>query len=465
MSEKGGTIVKVETDPLITATATPIDIESEKDVSDADKNSDDAPYGERLKDVMRTTWSLGMVAFGDTSSQVAIIEDQICVQRDWMSKETFMELFALSRALPGPLATQLVMASAITRAGAFGGFVALIIWLAPGAIVLTTIGMLVEAYMDPEKLPIVLVGVPPATAALVFKAAYGFGASLDKFGFGLAMLSCTGAVLISGDYSIKPDASRFAYPIMLALGGILTLVDALLPTPIGTYPLAGSLDSSITRHIGIPAGFTAFLVQTWLIVLLGTILLNNVEELGYTEDPYVDLFESFFRIGSVTFGGGEDVLAMLESEMVPRIVTKEQFFQGLGLAQALPGPLFNFSAYLGAVYADIPGALLSLLAMFTPAYIFMLAALPLWARLRQIYWFKAILKGINAVAIGYIAAATIFLWERSVNKAADAMVFVISGGLATYYNLPPPIVILVAMGMGAILCEDVASLGQVPYDN
>lgn len=466
---KGGTIAQLpvethqglETTPLVTAVATPICIESGEDASSDDKISDEMSYWERLKEVLSTVLVLGMVTFGDSSSQVAIIQDEVCVQRKWMSEETFMELFALSRALPGPLATQLVMATAITRAGAFGGLVALFIWVAPGAVVLTTIGVLVEAYMSPENLPLFLVGIPPATAALVFKAAYGFGVSLDKFGFGLAMLSCVGAVLVNGDYAIQPKASRFAYPIMLACGGILALFDATVCTnSIGSYPRAGELDTSITRYISLPVWVGAFLIQTWVVILLASILLVNVGD--YANNPYLDLFESFFRIGSVTFGGGEDVLAMLETEMVPEFISSTRFFQGLGLAQALPGPLFNFCGFIGAVYKDVPGALVSLLAIFSPSYLFMLAALPLWARLRQIYWFKAILKGINAVAIGFIAAATIFLWERSVETAADAMIFVLAGGLSTYYNLPPPLVILVAVAMGAIL--NAASLGQIPYD-
>lgn len=430
------------------------------DIEVGEKKDDTVTYGQRLREVFVATWSLGFTTFGDSSSQAAIIQDQVCIHRKWMDNETFMEIFALSRALPGPLATQLVMGTSIVHAGAIGGFLALLAFVIPGFIVLTGAGLLVEVMMDPEKPPIFLIGIPPATVALVFKAAYEFGSSLDKFGFGLAILSCTGAVLINGDYRIQQSDSQFIYPIMLAIGGVLTLVDAtLVPTPIGSYSLASYTDAEVTKRIGIPVWAGAMVFQLWLIILLATVLLIAI---ATKEIPLLNLFEAFFRIGSMIFGGGEDVLAMMETQMVPRFVTKEQFFQGLGMSQAMPGPLFNFSAFIGAVYNDIPGAAVSTLGLFLPSFLFMLVGMSLWTRLRTIYWFKAVLKGVNAVAIGFIGAASIFLWENSVLKAADAIICIVSLGLCTFYNVAAPLVIIVAAVLGMIF--EAANLAQVPYN-
>lgn len=462
----------METDALVPAKPTSVTIKEETalvlhepvavdvDVEIGKGKDDDATYGQRLKEVLVATSSLGFVTFGDSSSQAAIIQDQICIHRKWMDNDTFMEIFALSRALPGPLATQLVMGTSIVHAGAFGGFLALLAFVIPGFVVLTGAGLLVEVMMDPENPPIFLLGIPPATVALVFKAAYGFGSSLDKFGFGLAVLSCAGAVLINGDYKIQQSDSQFAYPIMLASGGVLSLIDATLnPTSLGTYSIASFADAEVTKKIGVPVWAGALVFQLWLIILLATVLLVTVAK---EEIPLLSLFEAFFRIGSMIFGGGEDVLAMMETQMVPQFVTKEQFFQGLGMSQAMPGPLFNFSAFIGAVHSDIPGAAVSTLGLFLPSYLYMLIGMALWTRLRTIYWFKAVLKGVNAVAIGFIGAACVFLWENSVLKAADAIICIVSLGLCTFYNIAAPIVIIVAAILGMIF--EAANLAQVPYN-
>lgn len=467
-----------ESDPLLQATV----VRDDDDLDDEEKTNiesnkeeehhqgprksvlgdHDEPYLHRLGEVIKGTWSLGLITFGDSASQTAIIQDQICEQRKWMDKETFMELFALSRALPGPLATQLVMATSMSQAGPLGGFIALLLWVTPGAILLTCCGMVVEALMDPEKPPIFLMGIPPATVALVFKAAYNFSVGLDRFSFGLTTLSCVAAVLINGDYNIKDTDSQFAYPVMLACGGILTLLDATVnPNPIGQYTGGSSKeDIVLLNRIGLPIWSGLFIIQTWAIILLATVLLVTV---GENDHPILDIFEAFFRIGSVVFGGGEDVLALIDAEMVPNWVTREQFLQGLGITQAMPGPLFNLAAFIGAIKEDIPGAVVAVVGVFAPAYFFMLAGIALWAVLHTRYWFKALLKGVNAVSIGFIGAACIFIWEQAVVKAADAMVFVVAGSLTGYYNLPPPIVILVSVLLGALLNAERISLGQVPY--
>ena len=127
----------------------------------------------------------------------------------------------------------------------------------------------------------------------------------------------------------------------------------------------------------------------------------------------------------------------------------------------MPGPLFNFSAYLGAIYQGVPGALVAWLGMFGPGTILIFGVVPFWARLRQVNWIKSVLNGVNATAIGFIGATCIILYEGAVDTTADAMVFVFAGTLAIVYGLSAPLAIIAGGIFGAILHEDALSLGQV----
>jgi len=475
--------------PLIKPTtiydATVVDVEeqssNEKRPSDkpeeteSQKSDVDTSYCQRLCDVMAGTWYFGFVAFGDTFSQVAILQEEIVYKRQWMDADTFMELYGLSAALPGPSATHLVIAAAMTRAGMFGGLVALIIWVAPSCVLMTICGLFARAVNDGDLNEIIpfadllLQGIAPATAALVFKAAGKFSITLDRFGFGIATMACACAILLNGDYNISASGDAdFAFPTMIALGGILALLDfAVCPYlsggTLGTYVDSSPSDVSLRYRIGLPVWAGGIVLQFYVIVLLAAVL--GAQALG-VESPFrppLLLFESFFRMGSLIFGGGEDVLPMIESEMVPAFINQKQFFDGLGIAQALPGPLFCFAAYIGALSDGVMGGLAAVIGIFAPAYFFMITGMAFWSKLHTLFWFKAILKGVSAVSVGFMAYAALYLFEASVEKAADAIVFVLAGCLSGYYNIPAPLVVLMSVIVGAILNADAISLAQMPY--
>lgn len=181
------------------------------------------------------------------------------------------------------------------------------------------------------------------------------------------------------------------------------------------------------------------------------------------DSVYLNIFEIMYRIGSIIFGGGQVVLPMMQDEVVPAWMTNDQFLQGLGLAQSMPGPLFNFSAYLGAVYKGVPGAVVAWCGLFGPGVILIFAMVPFWARLRHNHNFKAILKGVNATAIGLVGAACVILWESAIIDAADAMCFAVAITMAVVFNIQAPLCIFAGGVIGAILHPDALDLGQVPY--
>jgi chromate transporter len=388
----------------------------------------------------------------------------LVVQRDWLDEEQFTELFAIGQGLPGPTSTQLVISTALSRAGPLGGILAFFLWNLPGLIILTTCGVLLAEFIDPNDPPFWLVGLPPAAISLVFKAFYGFGVKLDSLGVCLALFSCLVAILINNDDRINPSASQWVFPTTLAIGGLITYVDHKREKPFSNYGSAsGGWDresDETFKRIGIPLWVGGLIFVLWAFVLVMSIVLVDVVEV---DNVYLEIFETMYRIGSIIFGGGQVVLPMLQDEVVPSWMTKDQFLQGLGLAQSMPGPLFNFSAYLGAVYQGVPGALIAYCGLFGPGVILIFGMVPFWARLRHVLAFKAVLKGVNATAIGLVGAACVILWEAAVEDAADAMVFCFALTMAVYFNVQAPIVILMGGVIGAILHEDLLDYGQQPY--
>jgi chromate transporter len=141
-------------------------------------------------------------------------------------------------------------------------------------------------------------------------------------------------------------------------------------------------------------------------------------------------------------------------------ITNEQFFQGLGLAQSMPGPMFNFSAFLGAVTAGFPGSVTAAVGLFGPGFILIFAMLPFWSRFRHLAWFKAVLKGLNASAVGLIVAGCVTLYPKSVHTYADTMVFILAGGLGSIYSFQAPYVIFWGCLLGALFSSAVLNVGQ-----
>jgi chromate transporter len=414
--------------------------------------------------VFTTFWPLGFVAFGGPQAHVAILRDHLVEQRDWLDEEQFTELFAIGQGLPGPTSTQLVISTALARAGPLGGLMAFMLWNLPGLIILTVCGVLLASFIDPNNPPFWLVGLGPAAISLVFKAFYGFAIKLDSLGICLALFSCLAAILVDNDDRIAPSNSQWVFPTCLIIGAIITFVDSKRKNPWGTYGSPGQgwdQESDETmKRIGIPMWLGALIIVLWAVILGVSVALTNRE---VVDNVYLEIFTVMYRIGSIIYGGGQVVLPMLQEEVVPKWMTNEQFLQGLGLAQSMPGPLFNFSAYLGAVYKGVPGALVAYIGLFGPGVILIFGIVPFWARLRHNQMFKAILKGLNSTAIGLVGAACVILWESAIRTAADAMVFSLAITLAVYFNVMAPLVVLAGGVFGALLHEDVLDLGQQPY--
>jgi chromate transporter len=307
-----------------------------------------------------------------------------------------------------------VCAAALARAGPLGGILAFIMWSLPGLVVLTLAGVVFEAFIDPDSPPWFLIGLPPAAISLVFYAFYLFAVKLDRLGTFLALFSCLAAILLdNGGEDFSPRSSQWVFPVFMIAGGIITLIDSKRANPMGVYNNMARKgdamqDAELMQRIGLSVWFGILILLLWIAILAGSILA--VESFD-VENDYLEIFEVMFRIGSIIYGGGQVVLPMLQDEIVPYWMTNDQFLQGFGLSTSMPGPLFNFSAYCGAIYKGVPGALIAFLGLFGPGIILIFAIMPFWVQLRNNFIFRAILSGVNSSAIGLVGAACVILWE------------------------------------------------------
>ena len=257
--------------------------------------------------------------------------------------------------------------------------------------------------------------------------------------------------------ALCPDRDRASIAILAALvalswpsgtGQLLSIAAAgvfgwwsLPPTPLGT---ASHTEFRVSKAAGIAA---------WVIFVVLLLGLPAAKQL--TTSAALDLVDRFFRVGSLVFGGGHVVLPLLQAELVgPGWVTNEQFIAGYGATQAVPGPLFTFSAYLGAVVNGWSGALLALLAIFAPSFLLIVGALPFWDSLRARSSFQSALSGINAAVVGLLLAALYQpIWSSAILTASDFGLGLSAFGLLMFWKWPPWLVVILASVAGEIFAR------------
>jgi len=420
------------------------------------------PWSERMLEVLVSIAPLGVVAFGGPAAHIGLLQQEFVEKRRWLDSEKFVELMAVGQGLPGPTSTQMVVSLGAMRAGVGGGLLAFALWNIPSFIILVVVAMISRENIT-DELPDFLKGLPPAATSLVFLAAYNLGmkvlqhkdSSVQKLKIALSLASTILTILITADADvINPRWASLAFPVFLIVGGLITLVDSKRPGRLHHYFVAPTADEqaendSILKHINISKRTGGFLILIWLTLLITSISLRAAEV--FEEDSLLSLFEAFFRVGSIIYGGGQVVLPMLLTEVVSTgWVSEPVFFTGFGLVQSLPGPLFNFSAFLGAAFKAIPGAFVAWAGLFGPGILLILAFLPFWLEVRKLAWFKCFLAGVNATAIGLIIAACAQLYQKAVPNFASVAVFFFTGGLIKFFNVFTPLAILLGGALGIL---------------
>jgi chromate transporter len=384
-------------------------------------------------EVFLASLRLGLTSFGGPIAHLGYFHDDFVVRRKWLGDEAFADLLALCQFLPGPASSQLIMSVGMVRAGMAGAVAAWLGFTLPSAAALTAFAFLVSApsVLGSGWLHGVMVAAVAVVAQAVWTMARRF--ARDSRRASIAVAAAMASLLLP---------SAFTQVILIACGGLLGWL--LLPAP--EMPRRDELP------VRVPRGLSIASLALFFALLAGLPILRSLSSV-----PWIAVTESFYRTGSLVFGGGHVVLPLLHNEVVARgWVSDAQFLSGYGAAQAVPGPLFTFAAYLGALMPVPPngiiGALTALLAIFLPSFLLLVGVLPFWASLRRRPGVQSGLGGINAVVVGLLAAALYSpVWTSAVAGAADFCIALAAFALLEMWKLRPWMVVALAAAAGALV--------------
>lgn len=386
----------------------------------------------RALEILGVATRLGLTSFGGPVAHIGYFRQEYVVRRRWLDEAAYADLVALCQFLPGPASSQVGIAIGITRGGLLGGLAAWLGFTLPSAIalVLFAYGLRWLGAADAGWLH----GLKVAAVAVVALAVWGMARSLapDRARATIAIVCAFGALLW------PTGVGQVAIIAAAAFVGLW-----LLPTSPAA-PATGRL-VPVSRTLGVSA----------LVVFFGLLIALPIAR-QIAGSQALALFDSFFRVGSLVFGGGHVVLPLLQAEVVPPgWVTSEAFVAGYGAAQAVPGPLFTFAAYLGAVMGPPPtglaGAAIALVAIFLPSFFMIIGALPFWDTLRGRSSFQTALRGINAAVVGLLLAALYQpVWTSAIHGPADVGLALAAFGLLAFWKAPAWLVVVLAAAAGAL---------------
>ncbi|HYO42503.1 MAG TPA: chromate efflux transporter [Candidatus Limnocylindrales bacterium] len=367
---------------------------------------------------------LGLTSFGGPIAHIGYFRREYVERRGWVDEATFADLVALCQFLPGPASSQLGIAIGTRRAGILGGIAAWLGFTLPSAVALIALGMIaVRADLSGAGW---VHGLKVAAVAVVAQAILLMARSLapDARRRAIAIAALVAALLV---------ATPLAQLGIIACSAIV----GRLALPAAAVPKASRESARIGRRAGAVA------------LVLFALLLVGLPLLRIPGGQPAALVDSFYRSGALVFGGGHVVLPLLHANVVgPGWVADDAFTAGYGAAQAVPGPLFTFAAYLGTVSSvppnGIAGGLLALVAIFLPAFLLVFGTLPFWEALRSSAGFRRALLGINAAVVGILAAALYTpIWTSAIGDPAD--VVIAAGGLALLLTGRVPPIAVVAL--------------------
>jgi chromate transporter len=385
-------------------------------------------------EVLRVFFKLGVSSFGGPIAHIGYFREEFVVRRRWLDEQAYVDLVALCQFLPGPASSQVGFSIGLIRAGYAGALAAWTGFTLPSAMVLVVFAYGAGALSGPAGAGL-LHGLKLVAVAIVAQAVWGMARTLcpDRQRASIAVVSAL-IILLS--------TSSVAQIGAIALGGLLGLWLCRGAPP----PAEGHILVPVSRRAGLMA-LTAFFV-----LLAGLPIVQNL-----TNASGVALFDAFYRSGALVFGGGHVVLPLLrEAFVTPGWISDDVFLAGYGAAQAVPGPLFSFAAYLGAVVAPSPhgiaGAALGLLGIFLPGLLVLVGTLPFWDGFRRREDAQAVMRGVNAAVVGLLGAALYNpLWTTSVKTSGDFAVALVGFVLLTAWRAPPLVVVIVSALCGVAL--------------
>ncbi len=385
-------------------------------------------------DVLGVSVRLGLTSFGGPIAHLGYFRDEYVVRRKWLDEPTYADLVALCQFLPGPASSQVGIAIGQLRAGYLGAVAAWVGFTLPSAIALVLFAYGVDA----------------------LAGALGSG---WLHGLKVVAVAVVAQAVLGMVRSLAPDRERATLAVVAAA---IVLVVPTAWGQIGAIVLGGVVGLMLRRndvpsnHAALPIAISRW-TGTFLLVIFFVLLIGLPLLAASVPSQGIKLFDAFYRAGSLVFGGGHVVLPLLQASVVPPgWVSNDAFLAGYGAAQAVPGPLFTFAAYLGAVMGPQPngwaGAALCLVAVFLPSFLLVIGMLPFWDHLRRRPLAQSLLRGVNAAVVGLLLAALYHpVWTSGITGPYDFALAAAAFLLLFMWQTPPwLVVVLCAVGGGLL---------------
>lgn len=382
-----------------------------------------------LLELLFVSTRLGLTSFGGPVAHLGYFHEEYVRRRKWMDEKSYADLVALCQFLPGPASSQVGIGIGVMRAGLLGGIIAFIGFTLPSVIALILFALLLQG-MD-------------------------IGSAGWIHGLKIVAVAVVAHAIIGMAQKLTPDLQRKAIALCAL---IIVLLWQTAFTQVGVILLAAfagfllyknqAEDEAANYRFPISKKFASICLIVFFGLLIGLPILREATALNW-----IAMFDSFYRSGSLVFGGGHVVLPLLEREFVPTgWMSEEAFLAGYGATQAVPGPLFTFAAYLGAVISGWQGGLIATIAIFLPAFLLILGTLPFWDTLRSNPNIKGALMGVNAAVVGILIAAFYHpIWTSSILAPIDFAFAAVLFSMLVYWKLPPWVVVLTGALGGAVL--------------
>lgn len=373
---------------------------------------------------------LGLTSFGGPIAHLGYFRDEFVVRRHWLSERSYADLVALCQFLPGPASSQVGLALGLSRAGYAGALAAWVGFTLPSALalILFAVTLIRHGNLDPAALH----GFKIVAVAVVAQAVWGMARSLCPDRLRVTIMAGAAAIVLL--------VSVFWVQLLVLLtAGILGL--ALIRSD--------SSEPAAIQHRRISRRSGSIALGLFLGLLIGLPVLVTL-----FPSPLLAAIDSFYRVGSLVFGGGHVVLPLLQAETVGTgWVSADTFLVGYGAAQAVPGPLFTFAAFLGAAMeTGLPAwvnGMVCLLAVFAPSFLLVIGVLPFWERLRHSARTRAALAGVNAAVVGLLLAALYQpVWTSAILGPGDVVLALLAFIALMFWKLPPWLVVLATAAAG-----------------
>ncbi len=377
---------------------------------------------------LRDVIILSFTAFGGPQGHFAMFLDMMVKKRAYLSEEDLIELFALCQVLPGPTSTQTITALGFKIGGPNLAYLTLLVWMLPAVTIMTLAGVLVNTDIDLGFMRFIL----PMVVGIVAVSAYRIASKVVKTKLGLVLM----IISAIASFTLR---SPFAFPSLILIGGLITTIN---------YKKHEVEEKEKLN------------IQWSNLVLWITVLLVAAGLGGITQSLPIKIFENFYRNGSLIFGGGQVLVPLLYTEFVEfkEYLTSEQFISGYGFVQAIPGPVFSFTAYVGSlsmsefgIGGQVLGAIMAAIGIFLPGTFLIFFVIRFWEQLKKYRIVRASLEGINAVSSGMVIAATFLILTPMEQNVLNYLLIV--GTLATllFTKIPMPLVVVGGLILGIIM--------------